>query len=410
MMISLKIPQFNITRGVYIMFKKCLLVLALVWGGYAHSKTLSAVILDENLKANQNYVFSNASIDGLLSLLSFGLSQSVQDELSLYWGGVSLNEKAQNTSALSQNVPGLIVSVNYQVWLHQAYDFLPGYKNDLSFRFSVVPEKMDIEDPKKVVSQVNTWAAQNTNNLIQEVIEEDTVTPDLISILTNAVYFKGEWDEKFEKSLTQKRSFNGANLVDTMHKENALVRTSWDSEDEVVVIELPFKGKTHSLIIAMSAQRKFDDAIFSERIDYNPSKDVKTIFEDYIVNAKAFTNLELNSWEQDYRSFTLPKFEIESDIQGIESKLSQLGLTSLFEPGALSNMIDDPRAQLSKVFQKAKIIVNEEGAEAAAVSVGTIILESAMVSQILNINGPFAYVIRDNTSQVNLFEGVVLNP
>lgn len=388
---------------------KYLITLVLFLGTAVQAKTLSEVVLEEKLKDNQNYVFSNTSVDGLLSLISFGLSHRQQNLLSGYWSGLTLAEKAKKISALSKEQDGLVVSANYQVWLHQDYDFLPNYTSELSSRFSVVPEKIDVENPAEVVSKVNSWAAKNTNDLIKEVLKEEDVTDDLLAVLSNAIYFKGEWDEQFDSNLTSPVAFHGVGPVDTMTKMDTNIKSAWNRQDNVVVVELPFKGQTHSLIVVMSAKNNGDN--YNIDLSYDSSKDIKSVFQDYIINSKALAELEVNGWEKDHDTFTLPKFEIESDINGIENKLSGLGLEKLFEAGALSNMVADPRAKISKIFQKAKIIVNEEGAEAAAVTTGMVVLESAISSSwSVQINGPFAYVIRDNVNQENLFEGVVLNP
>ncbi len=106
----------------------------------------------------------------------------------------------------------------------------------------------------------------------------------------------------------------------------------------------------------------------------------------------------------------MPKFTIESELKNIQDNLNAAGYGSLFAQGVLSRMSADPRAQLSFILQKAKIIVNEEGSEAAAVTIGGIRTTSVPMSRHLKINGPFAYAIRDDKSGVTLFEGVVRNP
>ena len=111
------------------------------------------------------------------------------------------------------------------------------------------------------------------------------------------------------------------------------------------------------------------------------------------------------------QSFSLPKFTIESAHNNIHDQLRQSGLEKLFGAGdTLSRMTADPRAQLSLVKQKAKIIVNEEGSEAAAVTIGGIATASVRTSIELKVNGPFAFAIVEKAAQEVLFEGIVRDP
>jgi serine protease inhibitor len=392
------------------MFLKYITMLAFL-SVTAQAKNLSELVLDDQLSKNENYVFSNTSVDGLLSLVSFGLAKPVQQELLSYWGAKSLKEKAKMISSLSKKVDGVDVKVNYQVWLDEKYDLLPSYSKALSDNFSVKPKTMNVYDPASVVEDVNSWAATKTNNLVTKVIDKDFVTPDLISILANAVYFKGEWKNKFTKQLTEPKQFHRAGQVETMVNYEDY-KFSWNEKDKVVVLELPFKGSSYSMIVAMSA--KFSEYDFETdsgpEFTYKSGKNVKKVFKDYILKSKATQELQAIDYAGSV-VLEMPKFTIETSVEDIQDMLSKIGLDSLFQSGSLANMTNDSSARLSKILQKAKIIVNEEGAEAAAVTVGGVVAVSAEAPPTtIKINGPFSYMIRNNISGEKLFEGVVTNP
>ncbi len=375
------------------------------------ANTLSETVMAEKLKQKENYVFSNTSVDGLLSLISFGLGQKQQNELVSYWNGTSLENKAKDISALKEQSPGVSVLVGYQIWVDQKYNLLPSYISDVSSKFSVVPEIMDVNNKSEVVDSVNSWAADNTNNLITKVINQDFVTPDLATILANAIYFKGEWKDKFNEALTEPKDFHGAGLVDTMTSGEAY-NFAYNEKDKVVVLELPFKGDKYSMIIAMPAQYKeydYDDENYQDPgFSYKSGKRLQRIFKDYIINSKANSELEKSNLGGDL-FLEIPKFTIETEIKSIEDKLNQVGLSSLFAAGALSNMSSE-NLQISEILQKAKIIVNEEGAEAAAVTIGGMEVVSAPMVTSMKINGPFSYMIRNNENNERVFEGIVFNP
>jgi serine protease inhibitor len=386
------------------------LMTMLFLGTAVQAKTLSEAILDEKLKQKENYVFSNTSVDGLLSLISFGLHPAAQAELVSYWSGMSLDKKATTISSLKEKSPGVNILFGYQIWVDKSYSLLPSYAKKVSSKFSVVPAKMDVGKPSEVVNRVNTWAAKNTNNLITNVINQDFVTPDLATILANAIYFKGEWKDKFKKEYTEPKKFHGAGLVDTMTNYESY-NLAYNQKDKVVVVELPFKGEKYSMVIAMPTKFtgfEFENGIEPE-FSYKSGKNIKKVFKEYIINSQATKELANSEFGTEDLSLELPKFSIETSIENIEDKLSQIGLSSLFQSGALTYMSRD-NLQISSMLQKAKIIVNEEGAEAAAVSVGGAIAVSASIPISMKINGPFAYMIRNNKTNEKLFEGVVLNP
>lgn len=88
------------------MLKKAL-VLLLFWGSVSQAKTLSEMVFDEQMREKNNYVFSNTSVDGLLSLISFGLTSSNQEKLVQYWDGITLKKKSQILSSLNEKTPGI---------------------------------------------------------------------------------------------------------------------------------------------------------------------------------------------------------------------------------------------------------------------------------------------------------------
>lgn len=391
------------------MLLKILVPLLFVCSG-ANAKTLSEAVFNENNQKKDNYFFSNTSVDGLLSLISFGLTSTDQEKLIKYWGGISITEKSKLLSSLNQKTPGVTISTNYQIWLDHNYFFMPEYLSEVSKNFGVVPEQVNFQDKAGVVSRVNSWSAKNTNNLIKNIIDQDFLTPDMMTILANATYFKGEWESQFDKNLTKLKEFKSVGLVETMIQEED-VMFSYNQYDKALVVELPFKGNRQSMILVMPAQiSKYDeyDNEYPAEIAYR-EENIKNLFKNYILNSKALKELEENGYAGG--ALELPKFTIESSVENIESKLEKLGLSSLFQSGALFKMINHPSVQLSKVLQKAKIIVNEEGAEAAAVTVGGIVAVSEPAPPItLKFNGPFSYMILDKRNNERLFEGIVFNP
>ena len=60
-----------------------------------------------------------------------------------------------------------------------------------------------IANPLKMINQ---WVKEKTNGKIAEIVESP-LDPDLVTVLINAIYFKGDWKYEFDESQTEDRPF-----------------------------------------------------------------------------------------------------------------------------------------------------------------------------------------------------------
>jgi serpin B len=110
----------------------------------------------------------------------------------------------------------------------------------------------------------------------------------------------------------------------------------------------------------------------------------------------------------------LPRFETSSDTNVVQDNLigllNKMGINLAFNPvlAEIPNMCEQP-VHINMMRQKAKIKVNEEGSEAAAVTVAGMMVSSAAPTEPLkatfHANRPFVYVIREASSGIILFVG-----
>lgn len=363
-----------------------------------------------------NVIWSAASLDGLLTLVGLGYDDERQGLLEKYLQA-SVKDKAKSSSDLNVSQEGLTVQAANNVWTRKDFHLNDEYKNDLANFFNgLKPETMDVNKPVETADKVNQWASDHTNEMIKNILKPDMVTPDLASLLANALYFKGTWQEEFDPKLTKASSFNTVSKqtgkvseknVATMHKFGAKVQVG--ESGKYTTIRLPYQGDTHAMYIAFASTTNQSDRSFTPVVtQVDVTRNVADVYRKYIVDGEAFA-ADYSSMAT-YDKFTMPKFTIETTLEGIHSVLSSAGYGALFQTGVLTRMTNDPRAQLSFILQKAKIIVNEEGSEAAAVTIGGVRTTSITTPNHLEVNGPFAYAIRDDVKGVTLFEGIVRSP
>jgi serine protease inhibitor len=254
--------------------------------------------------------------------------------------------------------------------------------------FDADVKDLDFTQPS-AVQAINTWAAQKTNNRIPKVL--DQLHPDAVAILMNAIYFKGDWTQPFDKKQSHPAAFTLADgstkTVPTMQSE---VGGILHHHDTYTALELPYGRRNFSMIVLVPT---------GTLQDFYPSLRPE-LWQDLTRQLD-----QQSSWTPTMVS--LPRFSFATD-QDLNTPLQQLGMEHAFDHRADLSGIADAQLEVSKVKQNSFIEVNEEGAEAAAVTTVEIILTS--LGPHLFVHRPFVFAIRERTTNTLLFIGAVEDP
>ncbi|XP_076634199.1 uncharacterized protein LOC143348166 [Colletes latitarsis] len=278
----------------------------------------------------------------------------------------------------------------------------PDYQELLTNYFRSAVQTVDFSKSEEAASIVNTWVQENTNDRIKDLITSGDVDGSTALVLVNAVYFKGQWKNKFDPQNTMDMLFH----VDETTTKN--VPTMYRNGDykygevpgmNATFIEIPYKGDELSMIIVLPN-------------DVNGLHELQQNLQDINI-----TNLLDDTYEKEVELY-LPKFKIESKLD-LNDVLQKMGLTDMFTERANFSGIADDDLSISKVIQKAFIEVNEEGSEAAAAT-GVIAVGTSLFSERSEfiIDRPFIYGIaktlsndKSNASdKVFIFTGIVNEP
>jgi len=288
--------------------------------------------------------------------------------------------KSLNKTLESYNDSNLTLDIANALWVDKnlKLKYLFRRKNKKCFKSSVYP--------KKSAKQINQWASDNTNNKINKVVDDNDVNGSKL-ILTNAVYFNGEWKYPFITKSTRKDKFITAenkevNVNMMFHKENY----KYFENKGLQAIELPYKGDNLSMIVVM------------------PKTDISNF------NLNNYTDV-LNGLKTEEIKLYLPKFEFESSFK-LKDALSTLGMKEAFTPAADYSGISKQKLFISNVIHKTYIGVNEKGTEAAAVTAVLMRLTSAKPhsTKEFKVNRPFIVIIKDMKTNSILFMGSIVNP
>uniref|UniRef100_A0A8D2IN25 Serpin domain-containing protein n=1 Tax=Urocitellus parryii TaxID=9999 RepID=A0A8D2IN25_UROPR len=242
----------------------------------------------------------------------------------------------------------------------------------------------------------NVWISKTSFSCkISELLPMGSIDEQVRLILVNAIYFQGTWKRTFNKSSTKEMPFkvNQKRPVQMMRKK-AYFNYVYIHEAQTQVLELPYAGKTLSMIILLP----------DEDVDLSVVENNLT-FEKFIAWTKTAS---LHNTEVEV---LLPRFKLQGDYD-MKSVLQHLGMVDAFQQGQadLSAMSTETDLCLSKVVHRSVVEVNEEGTEAAAATAVNIVPFCLSLIPTFCADHPFLFFIRHNETNTVLFCGRFSSP
>ncbi|KAM0867887.1 hypothetical protein ACQ4PT_041697 [Festuca glaucescens] len=441
-------------------------------GGLAAlSAGLSRVLADKH--PDSNIVFSPLSIYTALALVAAGARGATLEEILSVLGARSREELDEFVRAARDALQdrsgsgGPRFAFACGVWSDLSCPLKPGFREAVvDGAYKVETATVDFRgDHRGACRLINEWAARATNGLIDSVLSEGSVTPHTRVVLGNAVYFKGKWEEPFNKRETEKAPFRrlrgGAVDVPFMHSgkhqfvavhdgfkvlklrykmlDAFLTRDTkkpapffprraplvnpdeytratppprHESNSSPSTASLNDDGSSNNSQNFISNSTQFSMCIFLPDAD-----DGLRSLIDAIASRPGFLHEHMPRRKIEVRDFRVPRFKL-SFHHTVVDNLKELGLQLPFSPKAdLSDMTDDDhsgfRQGLNNVIHKAVIEVNEEGTEAAAVTMVCINPTASATPQPwvdFVADHPFAYFIVEEETGAVVFAGHVLDP
>ncbi len=282
------------------------------------------------------------------------------------------------------------------LWAQKGYPLLTEYVNTVEKYYGGKVTDLDFaRETENSRLIINHWVEEQTNNRIKDLIPPGVLNQLTRLVLTNAIYFKGNWENQFPPGNTREEEF----MVTPEKKVKVPMmsirekRFNYLENDELQLVELPYAGQEISMLVLL------------------PKKDLKSL-------EPGLRAEKLNEYKKQLRSekidIYLPKFKFETKYMmgGKKGILGRMGMPTAFSPteADFSGINGRRDFYLSEVVHQAFVEVNEEGTEAAAAT-GLVVGVTMVVKKLVfRADHPFIFIIQDRATGNILFMGRVVDP
>ena len=343
-------------------------------------------------------VVSPLSVTYLMSMLANGADGETQQQIlaTLGWAGEGIQQPSlqdindysrmliEKTARLDKAVT---VEIANYVAVNKEFKLNGKFQKSVERDYKAGVESLNFTSPS-TLKRINDWCNDRTHGMIPSIINE--LDPDAVSYLMNAIYFNGTWKDKFSKEETKQEMFRGytrdIQYVDMMHRHGEYFYADGDGYSAV---SIPYGNGAFRMTVILPTEGSFLRDVMAS------------------MDGGKFQALQ-RSMEKCNVDLKIPRFTTEVDLP-LNDIISALGAPLIFSSQADFSQFARGDFYVSKMFQKAKIEVSEEGTKAAAVTAAIMMMSAVRPEKKRNVvfhaDSPFAYIISENSTGSIYFMG-----
>lgn len=349
----------------------------------------------------ENVFISPLSASFALGMVWEGAAAETKDAMAQTLEMSNLTDEQANQayqslmSILPAADPEVLFKIANSIWYRNGKAVRQDYIDICRTYFDALVEEVNFQDPA-TPTRINNWVDENTNGKITKIIDPP-ISDDVAMMLLNAIYFKGTWTHLFDTTDTHDMEFHLENGSSTqcrmMKREDDTV--AYFHNDIFQAIDLPYGDGSFSM------------TIFLPNYDiYVPGYD-KTVEDVLEVMTVENWSTWMGSFKKGVKTIGVPRFKFSYDVE-LTDILKAMGMSIAFTPDAdFSKMFADGVGWIDMVKQKTFVQVDENGTEAAAVTI-VIMIDSYEPGFVLD--RPFLFVIHEHQTGAILFMGKIANP
>lgn len=347
-----------------------------------------------------NLTISPYSISAALALAYNGSKGDTAAELGKLLGYAPGELKKLNAAQaallplLNDVGSGIELEMASSVWTDQGLPLRKDYLNRSKTYYDAEIKTTDL-NAEKSVTKINQWASDHTAGKIDRMIEQPP-GPQAVAVLLNALYFKGEWTEKFPLELSKPADFHVDKDISVqvlLMKQSGLF--AYAENEEWQAIRLPYGEGQMDMMVILPAEQSSLEQVLDQ-----------------------LSQMGLPAEEQFTErggAISLPRFTASYGTE-LKEAVQALGVQLAFDPnkGNFSALADTGTSIfISSIIHKTYINVNESGTEAAASTAVKMLAGGAASAEVpfeMTVNRPFLFIIEDRQTGVWLFMGAIENP
>ena len=347
----------------------------------------------DSLYNGENIIVSPTSLNLALGMAANAANDTVKECFEDYLGTSSIddyNDKSHNFMNYSND--GEILKTANAIWYKDVYEINETFKDTLENKYLATVKKSALDS--STIDEVNKWCSDNTDKMIPEILKE--INTDTSILLLNALLFDGQWTTPFSENATKKDDFTGfdgkKSKVDMMESDSESI---YYENEYATAFEKTYGDNGEYSFIGILPKKEGEFKLSKLDIDgLLKTKNTKCVVMVYL--PKFTYNWRENITDMLTNSVLAPAFDSKTNP-----------LSKAF------NLKEGYSTYISQVDQACKIIVDEQGTKAAAVTMVSIETCAAVVGmeyKTVRLDRPFAYLIRDNKNDEILFAGKCVMP
>jgi serpin B len=350
-----------------------------------------------------NLIYSPYSISLAFSLVYAGARGQTEAEMAHALHFLPQDDHHLAFNALDQYLMSLAededeengrfqLNIANAVWGQIGLPFADAYLATLAQQYGAGLRASDfVQQPEEARQEINQWVAEQTADRIQDILSPGAIDPQTRLVLANAIYLNAAWLFPFDAGATQDGAFtllDGSQVTVPLMRQSG-ARLLYAEAPDYQAVVLPYEGDSTQMLVIVPRPGRFEAVEAALSADFLSGVRSQTQLRD----------VEL----------TMPRFEFDTDLD-LKELLAGMGMQNPFSGAAdFSGIVEGGGLFISDALHRGTITVDEEGTEAAAVTI-IILAESLLEAAEVTMDRPFIYAIMDQQMGTILFLGRVMNP
>lgn len=324
--------------------------------GYADSlESFFSRSIPEFLSGEGNQVYSPVNVYMALSMLAETTGGSTRQELLALLGADSieaLRTQAGHVWNAHYSADGMTeLTMSNSMWIDEGFPLRQSTADILASNYYASSYQGDLQS-KDMNKSLQYWLNEQTRGLLKDAVETTEFKPQTVFALASTMYFSAKWGNRFLEENNTQGIFTGSQgRQDAVFMNRDLWSSTYYWGENFSAVQLALTGENSMWIILP------DEGVTVQQV----------------LESGEYLRMTLDprSWKNQKTCLlhlSIPKFDV-SEQSDLIPGLQSMGVTEIFGGGDFSPLTDMENLSVSDITHAARVLIDEEGVEAAAFTV-----------------------------------------